>query len=118
VDRLPARVGNENPSKPYVILECERENPKRPGHFLPGRWVRKQHKHETKWTDKKSVRELNAWREQVYRRDLDEARSTRHFVSNHWLAWCLSMCESFCLTPVFYSGLSEKETHSCVSPEA
>jgi hypothetical protein len=87
VDRSPAHVNDEDRSKLNLRWSTIVPDKSHPGQYVAGPDILYTYPRSVDWTSKDSIRALNAWREQLFRRNFGEARKTREKYG-----------KSFCLT--------------------
>ncbi len=95
---LPAKLGQDDDSKKHINYRTERPDPKDPEGWIETGVVRtNSYQHEVDWKSATSVRKLNAWREQLFRRAFGQARPVRHFVRTKSLDLLLNISTSMLL---------------------
>jgi hypothetical protein len=99
--RDPAKVGEEDNSKLIIKLEVKRHDPKKPGRLIMGKPRVYKFKKAVDWNDTTSIKRLNQWREQVFRRLLGKVRETREY----WL-----MCEKNRVINIVENFMKENPT--------
>lgn len=72
VDFEPAAVGLRDGLKLIADYNTIRPDPNNPGKFIPGDRVKNRYHREVDFNDAESVRKLNAWRHQLFRRCFPE----------------------------------------------
>lgn len=77
VDRSPAHVDNEERSKLILRWSTVVPNKSNTGQYVAGPDIQYIYSKSVDWASKDSIRALNAWREQLFRRNFGEARKTR-----------------------------------------
>jgi len=80
VDRTPAVVGKRDPAK--LVVQYETRKVVHNGgtrQLVKGAGAFYRYPHRMDWNSKEHIKKLNAWREQIHRRQFDRKRKTRHY---------------------------------------
>jgi len=80
LDRSPAVVGSRDPTKLVIQYDTRKVIHKRgTPQLVKGAGAFYRYPHRMDWNSKENIKKLNAWREQIHRRQFDRKRKTRHY---------------------------------------